>query len=444
MMPNAPSSCLAACPGGRLAQEYDSLPAGNWSFAVTATDAAGNCEAGAAAAAPWQIDMAAFVQITGGDAGAVISRRAASARTRVLLCLTLTLSDHTAHMASSSSAAVCRRGRFCVAGNIQQTALRQLVQLAWGCKRSALCVHSPAPRPMHLRPDYASACRSTYLAGRECAKLAGSDGPASRAAPLLARRSSASFAFGAVISSQAAPGAVPLECALQAYGAAGWVPAAAAFAACASPAVRLCERACAGACSVAQLQRDKPFYTASACTLRRAHACTAEQAGRHQRHWRPARTWWKTALQHWCLLALHAWLRLAEIAAPPGGVAPRCTPTAPQRVPVQRPAAVMNRTLTLTLIYTNHNPSAMPPRCTLGCTPACTCSAPSSRAATRPSPPQLRQGPAVPRPGPCVETPGATGRPKQSRAPGVHARRRSSGMHATDAHVCNVPWACSP
>ncbi len=112
-MPNPPSSCIAACPGGGLAQEYDSLPAGIWSFAVTATDAAGNSEAGAAAAAPpWQIDMAAFVQITGGDAGAVISRSAASARTLMLLCLTLTLSDHTAHMASSSSTAVCRRGRF--------------------------------------------------------------------------------------------------------------------------------------------------------------------------------------------------------------------------------------------------------------------------------------------------------------------------------------------
>jgi len=101
-MPNPPSSCIAACPGGGLAQEYDSLP-----------DAAGNRAAGAAAAAPpWQIDMAAFVQITGGDAGAVISRSAASARTLMLLCLTLTLSDHTAHMASSSSTAVCRRGRF--------------------------------------------------------------------------------------------------------------------------------------------------------------------------------------------------------------------------------------------------------------------------------------------------------------------------------------------
>jgi hypothetical protein len=78
-MPNASVSCTAACQGARPAQEYDSLPAGNWSFAVTATDAAGNSEAGAAAAAPWQVDMAAFVQIMGGDAGAVISRRAAGA-----------------------------------------------------------------------------------------------------------------------------------------------------------------------------------------------------------------------------------------------------------------------------------------------------------------------------------------------------------------------------
>ncbi len=51
-------------------------------------------------------------------------------------------------------------------------------------------------------------------------------------------RSSASFQFGAVISSQAPPGAVPMECALQAWGAAGFVPPAASFAACTSPVVR--------------------------------------------------------------------------------------------------------------------------------------------------------------------------------------------------------------
>ena len=56
-------------------QEYDSLPAGNWTFAVRAADAAGNVEAQPQSAAPWQVEMAAFVQITGGDAGATITRQ---------------------------------------------------------------------------------------------------------------------------------------------------------------------------------------------------------------------------------------------------------------------------------------------------------------------------------------------------------------------------------
>lgn len=60
-------------------QEYDSLPAGNWTFAVMAADAAGNVEAQPQSAAPWQVDMAAFVQITGGDAGATITRQAQNA-----------------------------------------------------------------------------------------------------------------------------------------------------------------------------------------------------------------------------------------------------------------------------------------------------------------------------------------------------------------------------
>ena len=57
-------------------QEYDSLPAGNWTFAVMAADAAGNAEAQPQSAAPWQVDMAAFVQISGGDAGATVTRQA--------------------------------------------------------------------------------------------------------------------------------------------------------------------------------------------------------------------------------------------------------------------------------------------------------------------------------------------------------------------------------
>ena len=61
---------------GLAMQEYDSLPAGNWTFAVTATDAAGNAEVQPQSAGPWQVDMAAFVQITGGDAGATITRQA--------------------------------------------------------------------------------------------------------------------------------------------------------------------------------------------------------------------------------------------------------------------------------------------------------------------------------------------------------------------------------
>ena len=57
-------------------QEYDSLPAGNWTFAARAADAAGNVEAQPQSAAPWQVDMSAFVQVTGGDAGATITRQA--------------------------------------------------------------------------------------------------------------------------------------------------------------------------------------------------------------------------------------------------------------------------------------------------------------------------------------------------------------------------------
>ena len=57
-------------------QEYDSLPAGNWTFAVMAADAAGNAEAQPQSAAPWQVDMSAFVQVSGGDAGATITGQA--------------------------------------------------------------------------------------------------------------------------------------------------------------------------------------------------------------------------------------------------------------------------------------------------------------------------------------------------------------------------------
>lgn len=53
-----------------------------------------------------------------------------------------------------------------------------------------------------------------------------------------ARRNTASFQFGTVITSQAPPGPVPIECALQTWGAAGFVPAAPSFSPCTSPAVR--------------------------------------------------------------------------------------------------------------------------------------------------------------------------------------------------------------
>ena len=53
------------------------------------------------------------------------------------------------------------------------------------------------------------------------------------------RRNTAGFQFGTVITSQAPPGPVPMECALQAWGAAGFVPPAPGFSPCTSPAVRL-------------------------------------------------------------------------------------------------------------------------------------------------------------------------------------------------------------
>ncbi len=54
---------------------------------MAATDAAGNSEVHPAAVAPWQVDMAAFVQITGGDAGAIISRRGRPGRLRIVRIL---------------------------------------------------------------------------------------------------------------------------------------------------------------------------------------------------------------------------------------------------------------------------------------------------------------------------------------------------------------------
>ncbi|KAK9836281.1 hypothetical protein WJX81_001826 [Elliptochloris bilobata] len=121
-LPPAFAATLGAWLPCQSPQEYDSLPAGNWTFGILATDAAGNMETHVQSAVPWQVDMAAFVQITGGDAGATVSRN------------------------------------------------------------------------------------------------------------------SVSFQFGAVISSQAPPGEVPMECALQAWGSSGFVPPAPAFAACTSPA----------------------------------------------------------------------------------------------------------------------------------------------------------------------------------------------------------------
>ena len=76
MLPAVDDSSACSPQDRSASQEYDSLPAGNWTFAVSATDAAGNVEAQPQSAAPWQVEMAAFVQITGGDAGATITRQA--------------------------------------------------------------------------------------------------------------------------------------------------------------------------------------------------------------------------------------------------------------------------------------------------------------------------------------------------------------------------------
>lgn len=52
-----------------------SLPAGNWTFEVRATDLAGNAEAAPYASHAWQLSLpAAYVALTGGDLGATVQR----------------------------------------------------------------------------------------------------------------------------------------------------------------------------------------------------------------------------------------------------------------------------------------------------------------------------------------------------------------------------------
>ena len=55
-------------------QAYASLPAGNWTFEVRATDAAGNTEAGAWPARSWAVNITAYVNLVGGDVGATVTR----------------------------------------------------------------------------------------------------------------------------------------------------------------------------------------------------------------------------------------------------------------------------------------------------------------------------------------------------------------------------------
>ena len=55
-------------------QAYASLPAGNWTFEVRATDAAGNTEAAAWPTHSWALAIAAYVNLVGGDVGATVTR----------------------------------------------------------------------------------------------------------------------------------------------------------------------------------------------------------------------------------------------------------------------------------------------------------------------------------------------------------------------------------
>ncbi len=65
-------------PGGcGHAQAYTSLPSGNWTFEVRATDGAGNAQTAAYGTYTWQLSLpAAYVALTGGDLGATVQRRA--------------------------------------------------------------------------------------------------------------------------------------------------------------------------------------------------------------------------------------------------------------------------------------------------------------------------------------------------------------------------------